>query len=836
MNFEAIQHIPMSQQAHGIDPNHVVFRLRAGRDDLKHCTLFYADRACRLTPVIFSSVEMQVEAQDEWFDYFQVILESPYKRMAKHLAKKAACLIGSAAVALSMTLGAFPVYADSAASAPELGPVTSKDVVYQIITDRFYDGDTSNNVPAGFDATLYDGTGQDLKLYQGGDWAGIIEKIPYLKGMGVTVVWISAPYENRDTEIIDYQSDGSLNRWTSFHGYHVRNYFATNKHFGTLNEFKELRDALHANGIKLVIDFVTNHTSREMNPTANNIPEDGKLYEPDRKEDGAFAFDENGEPYDYNGDGLVENLIADPQNDTNGWFHGLGDRGDDSSRYGYRYKDLGSLADFSQENQDVAAYLEQATLFWADMGVNGIRHDATLHMDAAFAKGLKDAVDSHNTITQFGEFFIGRPDPKYDEYVYFPKQTGINNLDFEFYRAASTTFGDFSTTMADFGNMLQYTQDDYDYENQAVTFLDNHDVTRFGYTQRSQKTYNAALATLLTSRGVPNIYYGTEQYVVPADGSDVSGRIFMQTDSSFDTDTTAYKLIGKLSELRQQNDAIAYGTTTIRYSNDDVLIYERKFYDDVILVAINRQPDKAYTIDNVETLLPEGEYVDFLGGMLNGENISVYASTGINTTASITLDGGEVGVWQYDAAANAPEIGNVVSTMGRAGNRVYIYGDGLDGNISVKFGETEATVESNTANEIVTYVPDNAVAGYNDITVTKGDAVSNSFTYNVLSGDQNQVIFHVKAETNYGENIYIVGNVPELGSWDQDKCTEALLNPNYPEWFLPVSVPAGTEIQFKFIKKDANGNVTWESGDNRMVTSSSLSAGTVDTEVYTWRN
>ena len=84
--------------------------------------------------------------------------------MAKHLAKKAACLIGSAAVALSMTLGAFPVYADSAASAPELGPVTSKDVVYQIITDRFYDGDTSNNVPAGFDSTLYDGTGQDLKL------------------------------------------------------------------------------------------------------------------------------------------------------------------------------------------------------------------------------------------------------------------------------------------------------------------------------------------------------------------------------------------------------------------------------------------------------------------------------------------------------------------------------------------------------------------------------------------------------------------------------------------------------------------------------------------------
>lgn len=754
--------------------------------------------------------------------------------MTQRKSTKLLSLILALLMAFMLLWTALPAQAEENVDA--LGPVTSKDVIYQIITDRFYDGDTSNNVPDGFDATLYDGTGDDLKLYQGGDWAGIIEKIPYLKGMGVTAVWISAPYENRDTEIIDYQSDGSYDRWTSFHGYHVRNYFATNKHFGTLNEFKELRDALHENGIKLIIDFVTNHTSREMNPTAGNIPEDGKLYEPDRKEDGSFAFDENGEPYDYNGDGLVENLIADPQNDTNGWFHGLGDRGDDSSRFGYRYKDLGSLADFSQENGEVAEYLEEATLFWANMGINGIRHDATLHMDAAFAKGLKDAVDSSNTITQFGEFFIGRPDPKYDEYVYFPKQTGINNLDFEYYRAASTTFGDFSTTMSDFGNMMEYTQEDYDYENQTVTFLDNHDVSRFGYTQRSQKTYNAALATLLTSRGIPNIYYGTEQYIVPADGSDVAGRIFMQTDSAFDTTTTAYQLIGELSDLRQDNDALAYGTTVIRYSSDDVLVYERQFYDDVVLVAVNRQPDASFTIDGVETMLPAGEYSDYLNGMLDGSSITVSSGAEINNSSSFTLPGGAVCVWQYDSSASAPQIGNVISTMGRAGNKVYIYGDGLDGNVTVNFGDTPATVIENSATEIVTTVPENATPGYNDITVTKDGATSNSFTYNVLSGDQNQVIFHVQAETNNGENIYIVGNIPELGNWDPDNCTEALLNPNYPEWFLPVSVPAGTQIEFKFIKKDSTGAITWESGENRVITSSPDSAGSVDTELYYWRN
>ena len=174
--------------------------------------------------------------------------------------------------------------------------------------------------------------------------------------------------------------------------------------------------------------------------------------------------------------------------------------------------------------------------------------------------------------------------------------------------------------------------------------------------------------------------------------------------------------------------------------------------------------------------------------------------------------------------------------MGRAGNKVYIYGDGLDGSVTVNFGDTPATVIENSATEIVTTVPENATLGYNDITLTKDGATSNSFTYNVLSGDQNQVIFHVQAETNYGENIYIVGNIPELGNWDPDNCTEALLNPNYPEWFLPVSVPAGTQIEFKFIKKDSTGAITWESGENRVITSSPDSAGSVDTELYYWRN
>lgn len=722
-------------------------------------------------------------------------------------------------------------------------PITPKDVVYQIITDRFADGSTANNTPAGFDSTLFDdpdldthGNGDDLKLYQGGDWQGIIDKIPYLKDMGVTTVWISAPYENRDSEIIDYQAGGGIDRWTSFHGYHVRNYFATNRHFGQMQDFIALRDALHAQNMKLVIDFVSNHTSRWLNPTNSNSAEDGRLYEPD-KNGGNYTFDGNGNPVDFNSDGNIENLLSNPHNDVNGWFHGLGDRGGDSSRFGFRHKELGSLADFSQENAQVVAHLEAAAKFWKSKGIDGLRHDATLHMNPAFVKGFKDAIDSDagGPVSHFGEFFIGRPDPKYDEYRTFPDRTGVNNLDFEYYRAATNAFGNFSETMAAFGSMMTTTSNDYIYENQAVTFLDNHDVTRFRYIQPNDKPYHAAIATLMTSRGTPNIYYGTEQYLTSVNGSDIAGRVFMQTETGFNTGTTAYQVIDTLAALRQSNDALAYGDTAVLYSTNDVLVFKRQFYDKQVIVAVNRQPAVSATVPAINTTLPVATYTDQLGGLLFGGSGTVTNVSGQNKISSFSLSGGEVSVWSYNPSLGTtiPRIGDVVSTMGRAGNTVYIYGTGLGGSITVKFDATNATVVSNSDTKIQATVPA-VVAGIRNITVVKGVNTSNTFRYDVLSDDQVQVIFKVNASTAVGENVHVVGNVPELGGWDPNLAPEAMMNPNYPVWFLPVSVPKNTSLQFKFVKKNG-GAVTWEGGSNRTFSSPASSTGTADTPTYTWQ-
>ena len=735
------------------------------------------------------------------------------------------------------TLGALlALFVTSYSSTAEnsLGPVTSKDVVYQILTDRFYDGDSNNNTPVGSPSQIFDGTGIDLKLYQGGDFKGIIAQIPYLKNMGITAVWISAPYANRDEPIIDYQPDGSQITWSSYHGYHVSNYYKTNPHFGGMKDFTDMVAALHANGIKVIVDFVSNHTSRWQNPTNNYSAENGRLYEPDRDIYNNFSFNINGDPIDLNNDGSIDNLIADPNGSLNpDWFHRKGDRGSDSSRFGYRYRDLGSLADFTHELPAVVNYLEEAAIFWKSKGIDGYRHDATLHMNPAFAKGFRDAIDSASggSVTHFGEFFIGKPDPKYAEYVSFPDRTNINNLDFEFFRTITNVFGNGSEDMNTLANFYQYTANDYQYENQTVTFIDNHDVPRFLRVNGDQRSLDVALATSLTSRGIPNIYYGTEQYVNGHDASENGGRVFLQIDKPFDQTTRAYKIIKKLSDLRQVNDALAYGLTSVLYSTADVLVMSRKFYDKEVIVAINRSPFNSYIVPNLATSLPLGNYNDILTAELGGDTGSVISVGGTKQIASFQLNQQEVSVWSYNPSLGAsPRIGDLTSVAGRQGNEITISGTGFDGAIQVYFGSTLATVLTNSYNKIKVIVP-NVSAGEQIVTVKKDTITSNDFTFNVLSDDQNQMIFHVQKATELGQKVYVVGSIPELGSWDPAKAIDAFHNPDavqWYNWFLPVSVPKSTTFQYKFIMKDAAGTVTWEGGSNRSATSSSVINGVTD--------
>ncbi len=672
----------------------------------------------------------------------------------------------------------------------------STDVIYQIVTDRFLDGNSANN-PSG---SLYD-TG-NLRKYHGGDWDGIIQKLNdgYFTGLGVTALWISAPVENITT--ID-----PSNNTTAYHGYWARDFFRTNSYFGSMAEFGELIDTAHAKGIKLVIDFAPNHTSTAEYGTIV-FPEDGRLYR-------------NGT--------LVSGFKTDSLNIFNheSWT-------DFSTYENGIYHSMYGLADLNQMNSTVDTYLKDAIDVWLDLGVDGIRVDAVKHMPAGWQKNWLSDIYEEYPVFVFGEWFTGATgrDGQMEE---FANTSGMSLLDFRFANAVRNAVGNASGTMVDLHNVIEATAEDFNEVNDQVTFIDNHDMSRFmTLSGNNQRNVENAYVLLLTSRGVPTIYYGSEQYLTGS--NDPDNRKDMP---SFSTTTKAYRVISKLAPLRKTNPALAYGTSQERWLNNDVYIYEREFAGSVVLTAVNRNQSTGYNITGLFTALPSGTYNDILEGLLGGESITV-SSAGAVTP--FTLGAGESMVWQYTrTSVTAPVIGNVDPMLGKAGNTVIITGRGFGtGSGQVLFGTAAASVQSWSDSSITVTVPNVGAGSYEIKVKTAAGVTSSGYAgFEVLSGSQAAVRFVVNnATTPYGTNVYLVGSVYELGNWDPGKAIGPLFNStstigSYPTWFYDVSVPAGAVLQYKFIKIDGNNNVTWESGSNHTVTVPTSGTATV---TVNWQN
>lgn len=707
-------------------------------------------------------------------------------------------------IALSLTLilvlsGVFisknEIHVSGSVAVTQDGAVTnsasfSTDVIYQIVTDRFLDGNTANN-PTG---SIFDKS--NSRKYHGGDWAGIINKLNdgYFTNMGVTALWISSPVENITT--ID-----PSNNTAAYHGYWARDFFRTNSYFGTMTEFQNLITTAHSKGIKVVIDFAPNHTSTaELGTTV--FPEDGRLYR-------------NGT--------LVSGFKTDTTNIFNheSWT-------DFSTLENGIYHSMYGLADLNHMNSTVDTYMKDAIDLWLDMGVDGIRVDAVKHMTEGWQKNWLSDIYEENPVFVFGEWFTGSTS-KDGQMEAFANNSGMSLLDFRFANALRNALGNDTGTMITLSNVINATETDFKEVNDQVTFIDNHDMSRFmTLSANNQRDVENAYVILLTQRGVPTIYYGSEQYATGSTDPDNRGDM-----PSFSTTSTAYQVISKLAPLRKTNPALAYGTTMERWINNDVYIYEREFAGSVVLTAVNRNQSTPYNITGLLTSLPGGTYADVLSGILGGESITV-SSTGAVTP--FTLGAGESMVWQYTkATASAPVIGNVDPMIGKAGNTITITGKGFGTTAGqVYFGTASASVQSWSDTKITVTIP-SVTAGLYGIKVTTASSISSNIYpgFEVLTGSQVAVRFKVNnASTAYGTSVYLVGSVYELGNWTATKAIGPLFNNTstigvYPTWFYDVSVPAGTTIQYKFIKIDTSGNVVWEGGNNHVVTTPTSGTATV---------
>lgn len=713
----------------------------------------------------------------------------------KKISKVAASFSLSLSIALTASI---PVWASPDTSVNNKLDY-STDVIYQIVTDRFADGNSSNN-PTG---SAFSSDHSNLKLYFGGDWQGITDKINdgYLTGLGVTALWISQPVENI-TSVINYSGVNN----TAYHGYWARDFKKTNPAFGSFTDFQNLISVAHAHNMKVIIDFAPNHTS----PASSTDP----------------SFAENGALYN-NG-----TLLGKYGSDSSGIFHHNGGTDFSTIEDGI-YRNLYDLADINQNNSTVDTYFKEAIQLWLNMGVDGIRFDAVKHMPFGWQKSFVSSIySSTNPVFTFGEWFLGADEVSADN-INFANNSGMNLLDFAYAQEVREVFKDKSETMKDLLSVLNSMASSYNYINNMVTFIDNHDMDRFQGAGTSKRPTEQALALTLTSRGVPAIYYGTEQYMTGV--GDPNNRAMM---SSFDTTTTAYKEIKALAPLRKSNPAIAYGTTTERWLNDDVLIYERKFGSNVALVAINRNTSTAYPISGLLSSLPAGTYTDVLGGLLSGNSITVGSTGAVN---NFTLAAGGTAVWQYTTAVTTPTIANVGPTMGKPGSTVTIDGRGFGTAAGTVYFGTTAVTGSNIVSwedsEIKVKIP-SVAAGKTTVSVkTASNVTSSTFTnFNVLTANQVTVRFKVNnATTSLGQNVYLSGNVAELGAWNTSSAIGPMYNvveASYPTWYFDVSVPAGTTLQFKFIKVNGSA-VTWEGGSNHTYTAPASGVGTVTVD---WQN
>jgi glycosidase len=676
-----------------------------------------------------------------------------------------------------------------------------KQIIYQIVTDRFFDGDTTNDNPPQ-STGLFDSTQTNWYAYWGGDLAGIQQKMSYIKGMGVTAIWISPTVDN---ENLNLNSGNPIS--APYHGYDGHDFMRVEEHFGdstnSWTAFDNMVAAAHANGIKVIVDWAENDTNY------NQGGEYGALYN-----NGVF--------------------MASDSNDPNGYFHHNPGISDFDDRYQLQYYTLENLEDLNQENPTIDSYLKTAIHQFQTHGVDGFRLDALKHVTWGWEYSLANSVFNQAPAFLYGEWYNNdQYDAMYHDAYKFANKTGISELDFGVNSAMRDVFAS-NNNFSEIDGMISTENSNFIWNNDLVTFFDSHDESRFLTMNNNNNRLHEAMAFLLTCRGIPVILYGDEQYLHndTNGGNDPYNRVWM---SAYNTSTTAYQLINKLGTLRQSsNDALAYGGFQQRWLNNDVYIYERKFYGDVVLVAINKNDTTSYAISGLLTALPPATYSDYLGGLLGGSSLTVTAgSGGNNPTNNFTLPAHTVAVWQAVGTPTAPEVGSVGPTVGQPGMMVTIAGKGFGTAAGQAMFGTMAGAIQTWSDSLVTFTVPSVGNGVYQVQLKNNlGTPANTIQFTVLTAQLIPVTFTVNnaTPTNTGDYIFLTGSTIELGNWGTtfDTAVGPMLDPNYPNWFLNVSLPAGPQVQFKFIKIAANGTVTWENGSNHQYTVPTSGTGSVN--------
>lgn len=459
-------------------------------------------------------------------------------------------------------------------------------VVYFMMTDRFFDGNKSNNTASG--ANTY---GENPGLYHGGDFAGVTAKLKYLQDLGVNTIWITPIVENIKGVAVTDEGSEEVPYNAAYHGYWASDFTKLNPTLGTTEEFKTMISEAHKRGMRIMVDIVVNHAGYGTESTFADMLRDKSVSEGDIKS----------------------------------WQSGL--------------------PDFATENADVRAKLvEWQTAWMKDYGVDYFRVDTVKHVDSTTWAALKNSTTKVNSsFKMIGEYFGAG-------YASNGSSLGTGqmdaDLDFDFNdQATSFVSGNISSVEKFLSARNSALNNTY----MTGQFLSSHDEDGFkaalmkgkGYTKDEATSAALVAATLqLTAKGIPVIYYGEEVGLSGLNNYPYQTNRYDMDFSLATEDNVTYQHYKNLLRIRNAyTDVFARGSRTVVAGSDEECydVVSRSYGGTTLYVGMNIK-DTVKEVKVPVSLAAGTEVKD----LYSGATYTVGSDKTVTVTIPAAKDGGTV--------------------------------------------------------------------------------------------------------------------------------------------------------------------------------------------------
>jgi glycosidase len=510
-------------------------------------------------------------------------------------------MVGRMVILCLATIGLFHARASAQSASNSFWQAQS---IYQIMTDRFFDGDPTNNNADGNYSPASSGS------VHGGDFKGVEQKLDYIKALGATAIWISPVVLNANGE---------------FHGYAGRDFYKVDPHWGSLADLQHFVQAAHAKGLLVIDDIIVNHGGDLIYSTDSGY---GNFVGPPSGYKLKYRSSSKTYPAPFD---IYNSTYTTANNQLTNLFHNYGTIQNYSDTTQVQLGELAGLDDFRTESPYVRSNMAAIYQYWIQQaGFDGFRIDTVKHVDTGFWQNWCPAVhaaaatnSAKPNFFMFGEVFDGNES-------LCGSYTGTQGggpflldsvLDYPLFFTINSVFATASGVTSQIETHYSNVAANYDTNAQMrlVTFLDNHDNARFlsfGNANNNTNRLAVALAFLYTSRGIPCLYYGTEQAfngaTDPYDREDMFAGQFKDTGQtgvdSFNLTHPLFQLVAKLNNFRRLYPALSLGAHINQWNNSNgpgLFAYARRLGTQEVFVVFNTA-SSTQVLTNRDTIYAPG--------------------------------------------------------------------------------------------------------------------------------------------------------------------------------------------------------------------------------------